>query len=84
MTRVNVRTLKNGLSRFLKVVAGGEEVVVVSHERSIARIVPYESAALVTIRPPHRPAEDLNTLKGVRPLESFDVVGMLVEDRRRR
>ena len=84
MTRVNVGTLKNELSRFLKLASEGEDVVVVSHERAIARIVPYETTALVTIRPPRRPAADLAKMKGIRPTGELDIVRMLVEDRRRR
>lgn len=37
----NIATLKNGLSRYLKSVQAGEEVVVLDRERPIARIVPF-------------------------------------------
>lgn len=37
----NIATLKNSLSRYLKSVQAGEEVVVLDRERPIARIVPF-------------------------------------------
>ena len=76
-------TLKNELSRFLKTVSEGEEIVVISHERAIAKIVPFESPGHLVMRPPTRPAADLSMIKGIRPSRDFDVVKMLIEDRRR-
>lgn len=37
----NIATLKNSLSRYLKSVQAGEEVVVLDRERPVARIVPF-------------------------------------------
>lgn len=84
MKTVSVATLKNELSRYLRDVASGEEVVVVSHAHAIAKIVPYRAQSSLLIRPPLRPASALKQIKGVRPLKDFDVVAMLAEDRNRR
>lgn len=40
MSQVGVRELKNRLSRYLKRVQGGEEIVVTERGRAVARIVP--------------------------------------------
>ena len=40
MPHVGVRELKNRLSRYLKRVQGGEEIVVTERGQSVARIVP--------------------------------------------
>lgn len=40
----NIATLKNGLSRYLKVVQTGEEVVVLDRSTPVARIVPFQAA----------------------------------------
>ncbi|ALA57966.1 type II toxin-antitoxin system Phd/YefM family antitoxin [Nitrospira moscoviensis] len=42
MPKVGVRELKNGLSRYLKRVQGGEEIVVTERGRSVARLIPAE------------------------------------------
>jgi prevent-host-death family protein len=46
MSHVGVRELKNGLSRYLKRVKGGEEIVVTERGRSVARIVPAKATNL--------------------------------------
>jgi len=40
MSQVGVRELKNQLSRYLKRVQEGEEIVVTEHGRSVARLLP--------------------------------------------
>ena len=42
MTQVNVYDAKRHLSRLLKQVAAGEEVVIARAGRPVARLVPYE------------------------------------------
>ncbi len=44
MVRVTISELKNGLSRFLKVVRAGEEIEVRDRDLPIARILPIGSA----------------------------------------
>lgn len=46
MSHVGVRELKNQLSRYLKRVQDGEEIVVTDHGRSVAKIVPAKSSGL--------------------------------------
>jgi len=46
MSHVGVRELKNQLSRYLKRVQEGEEIVVTDHGRSVAKIVPVTNSAL--------------------------------------
>jgi len=46
MSHVGVRELKNGLSRYLKRVQKGEEIVVTERGRSVARIVPAKRSNL--------------------------------------
>jgi prevent-host-death family protein len=40
----NIATLKNNLSKYLKSVQAGEEVVVLDRARPIARLVPFRAA----------------------------------------
>lgn len=44
----NIATLKNNLSRYLKSVQAGEEVIVLDRETPIARIVPFRQAPAAT------------------------------------
>lgn len=46
MSHVGVRELKNGLSRYLKRVQEGEEIVVTERGRSVARLVPVNGSNL--------------------------------------
>jgi prevent-host-death family protein len=39
--QANIATLKNSLSRYLRAVREGEEVVVFDRDRPVARLVPY-------------------------------------------
>lgn len=41
----NIATLKNNLSRFLKSVQAGEEVIVLDRDRPVARLVPFRNEA---------------------------------------
>lgn len=44
MRSVNIAELKNSLSAYLRLVRGGEELVIRDRSRAIARIVPIEAA----------------------------------------
>ena len=46
MSHIGVRELKNGLSRYLKRVQSGEEIIVTERGRSVARIVPAKATNL--------------------------------------
>lgn len=43
---VSVRELKNRLSAYLRLVADGETLIVTSHKRPVARILPAEPAPI--------------------------------------
>ncbi len=83
MTSVNIATLKEKLSYYLKLVQEGQEVVVTSHRHKVARILPA-SAPDSQPSKPTRPAKELLRLKGVRPKRSVSAVKALLEDRQRR
>lgn len=42
MSEVGVRELKNRLSRYLKRVQAGEELIITEHGRTVARLVPVK------------------------------------------
>ena len=44
MERVGVRRLRDGLSRYIKRVAGGERIVVTEHDRPIAALGPVSES----------------------------------------
>ena len=46
MSQVGVRELKNQLSRYLKRVQEGEEILVTEHGRSVARLLPVITSDL--------------------------------------
>lgn len=45
--QANIATLKNSLSRYLKSVQTGTEVIVLDRERPIARLIPYREVSKV-------------------------------------
>lgn len=82
MKTVNVATLKQHLSRYLHMVADGQELVVTSHQRPVARVVP--EARGFAIRPPISPMSTLRSVGRVCPAAAPVALEMLLEDRRRR
>lgn len=82
MKTVSVATLKQNLSRYLHMVADGQEVLVTSHQRPVARVIP-EVRGLV-IRPPLSPLSTLRSVGGVAPASASVALDLLLEDRRRR
>ncbi|MGH8595570.1 MAG: type II toxin-antitoxin system Phd/YefM family antitoxin [Gammaproteobacteria bacterium] len=83
MVAVNVATLKQKLSHYLKLVKRGEEVVVTSHRHPIARILPWEPRTAQIIEPT-RPTTDVLKVTGVQRRRSVAGVHILLADRRRR
>lgn len=84
MTTTSVADLKQRLSHYLRFVEAGEQVVVTSHRRRVARLVPDRGDEPV-VRPPSRPVADLLSLAVGGPRnQGRDVVRVLEEDRRRR
>jgi len=82
MVTVNVATLKEKLSYYLRLVKNGREIIVTSHHHPVAKILPV-SAATVRIIEAVRPVKDVLRLKGVRPRRTVSVVNSLLNDRRR-
>jgi prevent-host-death family protein len=80
---VSVATLKQNLSAYLRMVERGDEVLVTSHRRPVARLVP-DNGADTAIRPPTLPISALANIRGVRLRKPFSAVQVLLEDRRRR
>lgn len=83
MKTVNVATLKQRLSEYLRVVEQGDEVLVTSHRRHIARLVPENGTGLA-IRPPSLPLSALGAVRGVKLSKPFSAGQLLLEDRGRR
>ena len=83
MKTVSVATLKQKLSEYLHFVEQGDEVVVTSHRRPVARMVPDNGTGVV-IRPPTLPITALKRVKGVTPMKGFSVDADLAWDRARR
>ena len=83
MTIVTVATLKQKLSEYLHLVEKGEQVVVTSHRRPVARVVP-EGAALSDVRVPSESPGILRKIRGVTVRSPGAAVQTLLRDRRRR
>ena len=83
MITVNVATLKEKLSHYLKLVKEGGEVMVTSHRHRVARILPASTPHSQPVEPT-RDAKDVLKLKGVKRRRSVSAVKTLLEDRQRR
>ena len=83
MTTVSVAVLKQKLSSYLRRVEAGEEVVVTSHRRPVAHVVPAGARSL-RVRPPSADPTVLARLKGARLTPGRTAVDTLLEERARR
>lgn len=83
MKTVSVALLKQNLSRYLHMVVEGQELLVTSHQRPVARVVLPESTGL-SIRPPVRSITTLRSVKGISMSSASAGLEILLEDRRRR
>jgi antitoxin (DNA-binding transcriptional repressor) of toxin-antitoxin stability system len=83
MNVVNVAVLKEKLSYYLSLVKSGEEVVVTSNRRQVARILPVTVPSAEIVEPT-RPVKDLKKIRGIMPRRSSSGVKSLLDDRRRR
>ncbi len=83
MNTVNVATLKKKLSHYLRLVESGEEILVTSHKRGVARIRPVNGSS-VQLKEPTRPVSALLKLKGVKRKRPVTAVQSLIQDRNRR
>lgn len=80
MKAVSVAVLKQQLSRYLRQVEEGEEVVVTAHRRSVARVMSVTPGSL-QIRKPTADISSLRRLKGVTLSPGRTAVELLIEDR---
>ncbi|MDO8520458.1 MAG: type II toxin-antitoxin system prevent-host-death family antitoxin [Deltaproteobacteria bacterium] len=82
MTKVKIAKLKSQLSRYLRRVRAGEEIVVTDRDTPIARVIPFEKPhEELIIIPAKRPIKDWLKIK-VRPApEGTDSLKALLEDR---
>lgn len=83
MTSVNIATLKEKLSQYLRMVEEGEEVMITSHKQPVAKIVPAPSAGEHP-KAPSRPVSDLRHIKGISRRKLVSAVNELLKDRNRR
>ena len=89
MSQVGVRELKNQLSRYLKRVQNGEEIIVTERGRFVARIVPAEVSSLKQVMEPLL-REGVVRWNGGKPrgasrrpvIRGRTLADMVVEDRR--
>jgi prevent-host-death family protein len=85
MVRVKIAELKNNLSKYLRAAERGETIEVLDRDRPIARIVPVEQRGKIRIIPAKRPFTEVRD-KVYTPLgrPGFDIVELLLDDRRKR
>jgi len=83
MKTVSVATLKQKLSEYLRMVENGDEIVITSHRRPVARLTPEPTADWV-VRESKVPASVIRNIKGIRPIKPFSAEQYLYEDRRKR
>jgi antitoxin (DNA-binding transcriptional repressor) of toxin-antitoxin stability system len=87
MRSVKVSQLKTHLSRYLRLVRQGEEVIVKDRETSVAKIIPLtrDSLMALVVEPATRPAKELAKLE-IPPAASpaIDSLSALLEERRKR
>ena len=86
MKPVSIAKFKAQLSRYLRAVRRGQEVVVADRDRPVARVIPYLETTpfKVAIRKPSQDPSEIATLK-IPPLAKgrVDSLSSLLEDRRR-
>jgi prevent-host-death family protein len=89
MSHVGVRDLKNQLSRYLKRVQNGEEIVVTEHDRPVAKIIPAKPLEVRRMLEPLL-QEGIVTWAGGKPrgsrrrpvIKKGSVADLVIDDRR--
>jgi prevent-host-death family protein len=84
MKRVGIAEFKDQLSRHLRAVEAGEEVVVTDHERPIARVIPVGDERRVVIRPALRPFSEVRDRVYAPANWGIDSTTLLLEERQAR
>lgn len=83
MKHVNVAELKQKLSAYLRIVEQGEDVVITSHQRPVARLTPEPSSGWL-IRESKVPTDAIRKLKGLKANPKGSAEQYLYDDRSRR
>ena len=81
MKTVNVATLKCSLSAYLNDVRNGQEVLVVSHNLPVAKLVPYSQGETLEIKPPRHTAGQLKKIRSVALKSGCDPLEYLNQTR---
>ncbi len=84
MKRVGVAEFKDQLSRHLRAVEAGEEVIVTDHGRPIARLIPVGDERGVVIRPALRPFREVRDRVYPPANWGIDSTSLLLEERQGR
>lgn len=84
MIRVKIAELRDGLSRYLRAVERGDSVEVLRRDRPVARIVPVEREDEIMITPAARPFAEIRDKQCPPANLGYDIVELLLEDRRKR
>jgi prevent-host-death family protein len=84
MRRVKIAELKDHLSTHLRAVEHGATIEVTNRERPIARIVPTRGEEVLTWIPAEQPFATIRNRKYPAANLPFDIVDLLLEDRRKR
>ena len=84
MKTVKTSEFKAKLAKYLRLARNGEEIQILDRGIPIAKVLGSGSAE-VKVRPAQKDPQQLSKLKSrARPILDFDVVDILVEDRRKR
>ena len=82
MKKANISTIKAELSKYLRYVKQGEEVIIMDREQAVAKMVPIVAPDQLRII---EPETDLKSIvaawKGQRFDETTDIVDILADDR---
>lgn len=84
MKRVKIAELKDHLSNYLRVVERGVTIEVTNRERPIAHIVPARAEQALTWIAAEQPFSTIRDRKYPPANLPFDIVDLLLEDRRKR
>ena len=82
MKSIGVAELKKKVSAYLRLVENGEEVLITSYRRPVARLTP-DSGGGIPLRKPQRPLSALRGLRGVQLDPAVPAGQYLAEDRSR-
>ena len=79
MQKVNVRELRQQISRLLDAVAVGEEVVIMRHGKPAARLLPISEAEIAKIRFPDH--SDLRRMIPPAKVSATDIIREMRDER---